>query len=55
MNFGVSGIIEKNVCLLAASTKNYAYAGSSSIARAGDDKYFCNRPCRNAATIVFAP
>jgi hypothetical protein len=24
MNFGVSGIIEKNVYLLAASTKNYA-------------------------------
>jgi hypothetical protein len=27
MNFGVSGIIEKNVYLLAASTTNYAFCG----------------------------
>lgn len=55
MNFGVPGIIKKNVHLLTASTKNYALCRFSSIARAGDDKYLCNRPCRNAATIVLAP
>jgi hypothetical protein len=27
MNFGVSGIIEKKVYLLAASTENYALCG----------------------------